>query len=328
MLAALVAIAAGVAMLALFSNSSPHAPLPNPNGYDDFLKAASLLGGDPGSYETLGRDELRALVATNAEVLRVLRLGLTRQCSVPTEEMITNYAVRISDLPKLKSLRHLLAAEGRLAEMEERPADAARSYVGLIQMGNEIGRGGLMINYLFSISFAVLGDNSLVQLVPKLDCEQMRPVRSALEKVDSTQVAWEQVVQDEGRFCLHELRKTLNPLQYATSWWQNRTSRKIWLQRRNNITARLRLLMAELALRCYRSEEGHPPTALDQLVPRDLQRVPIDPFSGRPLIYQQRGTNWLLYSVGVDGVDDGGKPVGPSISGIITKGDLFFDSPK
>src|ERR1051326_6235351 len=75
MLAALVAIAAGVAMLALFSNSSPHAPLPNPNGYDDFLKAASLLGGDPGSYETLGRDELRALVATNAEVLRVLRLG-------------------------------------------------------------------------------------------------------------------------------------------------------------------------------------------------------------------------------------------------------------
>jgi hypothetical protein len=37
--------------------------------------------------------------------------------------------------------------------------------------------------------------------------------------------------------------------------------------------------------------------------------------------------NWLLYSVGEDGVDDGGKPVSRSAIGTITKGDLFYDSP-
>jgi hypothetical protein len=86
----------------------------------------------------------------------------------------------------------------------------------------------------------------------------------------------------------------------------------------------LRLLAAELALRCYRSKHGQPPARLDDLVPALLKRVPLDPFSNRPMIYRPQGTNWLLYSVGTDGVDDGGKRAGRDIS---SKGDLFFDSP-
>ena len=78
-----------------------------------------------------------------------------------------------------------------------------------------------------------------------------------------------------------------------------------------------------LALRSYRSDQRRVPAKLAELVPRYLQRVPQDPFSDKPLIYRPSGTNWLLYSVGVDGVDDGGKPVG---KGVWSKGDLFFDS--
>jgi hypothetical protein len=55
--------------------------------------------------------------------------------------------------------------------------------------------------------------------------------------------------------------------------------------------------------------------------------MPADPFRAGPMIYQLQKTNWLLYSVGEDGVDDGGKPVARSVSGIATKGDLFYDSP-
>ena len=42
-----------------------------------------------------------------------------------------------------------------------------------------------------------------------------------------------------------------------------------------------------------------------------------------PIVYHNQGTNWLLYSVGTDGVDDGGRPAG---RGVNSKGDLFFDS--
>ena len=80
-------------------------------------------------------------------------------------------------------------------------------------------------------------------------------------------------------------------------------------------------------LRCYQSEQGRAPTGLEQLVPQYLQRVPSDPFSGRPMIYRPQGTNWLLYSVGEDGVDNGGKRSGRPGSGAVTKGDLFYDSP-
>ena len=57
--------------------TSPPSPLPNPNGYDDFLKAAALLTGNVGNASTLDHEGLRALVSTNAESLRLLRLGLT-----------------------------------------------------------------------------------------------------------------------------------------------------------------------------------------------------------------------------------------------------------
>jgi hypothetical protein len=65
-------------------------------------------------------------------------------------------------------------------------------------------------------------------------------------------------------------------------------------------------------------------------VPKYLQRVPSDPFSGHPLVCRPQGTTWLLYSVGPDRVDDGGKPMTRDNSGngpVVYKGDLFYDSP-
>jgi hypothetical protein len=97
----------------------------------------------------------------------------------------------------------------------------------------------------------------------------------------------------------------------------------------------------ELTLRCYLSEQGHAPTHLTELIPKYLQRVPLDPFSNSSLVYRSQGTNWLLYSLGPDGVDDGGKPIDRTISSAYLigfgnsgsasrerkKGDLFYDSP-
>jgi hypothetical protein len=98
--------------------------------------------------------------------------------------------------------------------------------------------------------------------------------------------------------------------------------------RHKRLTAHFRLLTAELAARCYQSDQGRAPSSLEQLVPKYLQRVPLDPFNhDRPMLLRPQGTSWLLYSVGEDGVDDGGKRVGRSGSGTVTKGDLFYDSP-
>ena len=74
------------------------------------------------------------MVSTNAEPLRLLRLGLTRQCVMPMDSALTNAAGSMNQLARMKRLVHLLAAEGRLREMENRPAEAARSYVEAIRL--------------------------------------------------------------------------------------------------------------------------------------------------------------------------------------------------
>lgn len=67
-----------------------------------------------------------------------------------------------------------------------------------------------------------------------------------------------------------------------------------------------------LALERYRARHGGYPPALDALVPEFLDALPIDIYSGRPFVYKRvarepaQGRAFVLYGVGVDGVDDGG----------------------
>jgi hypothetical protein len=148
-----------------------------------------------------------------------------------------------------------------------------------------------------------------------------------LEKIDSNQVKWGDVRRSENRFVRYQLGQSFNVVTWATTRWSAWRSRQRAEMRDKRIVAHLRLLTVELALRGYQSEQGRVPTGLEELVPKYLQWAPTDPFGGRPLIYRAQGGNWLLYSVGEDGVDDGGKPVGRSGPGTVAKGDIFFDSP-
>ena len=63
-----------------------------------------------------------------------------------------------------------------------------------------------------------------------------------------------------------------------------------------------------IALEKYKRDHGEYATSLELLVPAYLPRAPIDPYSGRPLIYRREGDDYRLYSVGANGQDDGGRP--------------------
>ncbi len=319
---ALVAVVVLVALLASTMGRSPLVPpLPNPNGYDDFIKASKAVLGNVWDFPTLDHDSLAALVSTNAEPLRLLRLGLTRQCVMPTDSTLTN---NYNWLRGMTRLAELLATEGRWREMENRPAEAAQSYVDALRYGNEMSRGGFLINRLVGLDCELIGYAPLAKLVPKLNPVEARAVLRDLDKLDVGRVTWAEVQQNERRFMRYQRGKHFNPIIWVMDWWQIRRAMQRAETKTKTVVARERLLAAELALRCYQSEQGHPPARLDKLTTNYLSHVPQDPFSGQPLIYRAQGTNWLLYSVGSDGVDDGGKPVG---RGLGSKGDLFFDSP-
>jgi hypothetical protein len=60
-------------------------------------------------------------------------------------------------------------------------------------------------------------------------------------------------------------------------------------------------------LAAYRADHRAYPASLNELAPKYLTRLPCDSFSDRPLHYQKQAAGFLLYSVGPNGVDDGGR---------------------
>ncbi len=313
-------ILACIALIALTSDrATTLPPLPNPNGYDDFFKAGELLSGFLDLRTATGK-ELYAHVKTNAAVLQLVREGLSKDCLVPIDNAGTN---RLGHRARLKTMATLLAAEGKLAEIEDRPTDAARSYVDTIRFGSEISRGGNLMDRLIGAACEAIGYNPLVRLAPKLSQEQQHLIVSELAKIDAKAASWKEVRHIERYSARQELKQSFNPIKNIQSWWQVWRAMRLAEERHNKGVARLRLLMTELALRCHQAEHGTPPAQLAELVPQYLPRVPQDPFSRQALVYRAKGTNWLLYSVGPDRRDNDGAPAGRGTA----KGDLFFDSP-
>jgi hypothetical protein len=75
--------------------------------------------------------------------------------------------------------------------------------------------------------------------------------------------------------------------------------------------AHRRILIAALALERYHTRRGAYPTTLADLAPDFLKTEPLDFMDGKPLRYQlNTDGHYLLYSVGLDRADDGGKMPG------------------
>lgn len=72
--------------------------------------------------------------------------------------------------------------------MEHRPADAARSYLDAIRLGNEASHGGFMINRLVCLAFEARGCTQLAKLSPTFDCEQARSLMTELETIGAASV--------------------------------------------------------------------------------------------------------------------------------------------
>jgi len=71
--------------------------------------------------------------------------------------------------------------------------------------------------------------------------------------------------------------------------------------------ARIRLATTAIAIEHYRLLQGQLPDDLSKLTPQFLPNVPIDPFDGAPLRYHRLAKGYVIYSVGADGHDDGGR---------------------
>jgi len=263
----------------------PPAPLPNPNGYDDLVKAQKLTVAYPGEITRASAEQLREHLARNVEALKLIREGLTKQCRIPIS-FSTNYLF-LRSLADVKRLVWLLKAQGRLAELEHRTNDAARIYVEAIRYGQESCRGGVMIDRLVGNACEALGINLLQKAAGSLDSGTCRETIKMLQEVDRTQEPLADVLRMEREWIrrTYPLSKRWQDMIPIASLNQAKRAQKDFAEECNQSELRLKRLMIDLAARAYELEHRQRPKNWNELVPDYLSAIPIDPASGTNLTY-------------------------------------------
>jgi len=268
----------------------PVPPLPNPNGYVDLVKAGEMISADTGKFDQMSPAELRNLVATNAGAVVLAHAGLSNQCRVTTQFTKTyldlnNHFVELS---ALKNLAHALMAEGKLAESENHPGDAAKIYLETVHLGNESARGGILIDQLLGTAGEAIGTRALEKISGSLDAKSCRETAATLAALDAQRQTWLEVMQQEqawSRRTYPGLRDRFQAMMTANS--VKKMFEKAW-QKFAEQQLKTRQLMVQLAARAYALDNGKPAASLADLVPDYLKVVPQDPLTGTNIVYSPR----------------------------------------
>ena len=304
----------------------PHVVLPSPNAYYDLVQAGGALSTNViNNYETAGQAALRSEITKHTATLAQTRTALDRGFRWPltyTSEDIP-FARDNEGMRQMRIIARAFAAEARLAKMEGRFDDASRSHADTLRLGHAIPHHGIFIHYVLGQALYGKGAYALVGVREQITPDQAKDLIARLEELSAP---WEPVDDAMAR------DRTWTEHAYG---WQGRLfvaideitggslyAADVIRASYNRHDTRVQLLIADLAVRSYRREHGDLPEALSVLVPDYITAVPNDPNSDGRLIYRVTDDGYLLYSIGPDGKDDGGRPMADPYS----DGDFVVDT--
>jgi hypothetical protein len=150
--------------------------------------------------------------------------------------------------------------------------------------------------------------------------EALRKIRREENALQTLQVLRPEITQWENRMQQHSLK-------YPVAAGLDR-----YCERTVATEVRRQMMVTAIALKRYHLRNGKFPSQLSQLVPAFLPALPVDLIDGQPLRYRLKDEqHFLLYSIGLDGKDDGGDPAeGPdefNLDGKNTGRDWVYPEP-
>jgi hypothetical protein len=280
---AVIAINLMIVAVVLLGSAAPKpTPLPNPNGYDDFVQAGQTLNGDASGYAAMTRNQLVDLISKNADALKLLRTGLSRECRVP-DNYSSNYVTSLmNQLASFKKSVMFLCAEGRQAELDGRTNDAAKIYLDGVRFGEESSRDGVVICKLVGIACEAISLKPLEALNQSLDAKQCAEVAHALEDIDAKAEPIEETFKQEKNWVrmTFGIRGQITELLTHKSLEAGRTNFIAKFQRNE---LHRRQVMLDFVARAYELEHGKRPVSAADLVPAYLKAMPKDSATGQDL---------------------------------------------
>jgi hypothetical protein len=256
--------------------------LPNPNGYDDLLAAAKLVSTNTAGYAKMSVYQLRPLVQDNAGALSLARDGLDKGCGVPVQYSEDGQRNVNGNYVKLRSLGAAFAAEGRLAELENRAGAATDSYVDLMRLGAATEHGGILIDAMVGCAIESIGSTGLQKFANQADARTCRETAAALEMLDAVRPSWPDVLKQEDNW----IRRTFGARSVLVEFVYHRQMKRNGLKAQRVFQAeqlKARRLTIDFASRAYELDKGHRPASAADLVPEYLKAVPKNPVTGKNL---------------------------------------------
>ena len=292
----------------------PDGPLPSPNGYHDLVAAGRLADTRVVNFAAeMPVEKVRDGLQPLGELYARAELGLSRQIRVPLKYDLED--IEVDDYSALRSLCRAFAARARVSVAEGDLDLALADYRSMSQLGNGCANGGVLVHWFVATGIAGVGHHELYQIIPKLNAAQCRDTIAALEAAARDAEPYENVLYRERIWCERgygfygHLSVILDDVSGEENWVDSILETTLPRHK-----AERRLLITALAIRAYEDERGKLPYDLGQLVPQFLQQVPLDPFDRDPmdreqgaLRYQLTDQGYQLYSVGQNGIDEGGQ---------------------
>lgn len=251
--------------------------------------------------------EKQIVLQQTATLLDVLSEALEKSIRIPVDFSMND--ISLFPATSFRSCSRLVNSHAE-SKVIINPDDVLKTFLLSEKMGAKLQQGGLFLHALVGIASA--GDANRGMKIHIASFSSAARERAALEIMKN----------------LNEI----DTIETLTARDRNWSSNQSWVAHvQNLVQGRLgigviqeiysidvvvaryitdrRLMVLELLLQNYHDEKGSYPNSLDEVVTPSYREIASDPFSknGARFIYRIEDGNFLLYSLGDNGVDDGGE---------------------
>ena len=256
--------------------------LPSPNGYDEILAAANDIKPAPKDLVDLTPDQIRALADQNRPELERARKAFQLQSRVsvkPTREWDDHHD---DNLASLMRLAVAFGIESSMKIKDHQTNAAAECDMDMLRLADRVGKGGIIIDGIKSLTIEALAVGELQPKIPYLDAEFCR--KSSLE----IEVWLDTREKPETTF---SMEKNWSATRFGLiDLAGSRFMRQSNLKREDKFTSHFKdaghwaqNLMLRLAVRAYALDKSRLPPDASALVPLYIKAVPKDFETGKEI---------------------------------------------
>ena len=256
--------------------------LPQPNGYDEILAAASSIKPPASDLSDLTPDQVRQLADQNRPALERARAAFQMESRVslkPTRAWDDHHD---DNLASLRRLAVAFGVEASVKMRDHQTDEAAACAMDMMRLADRTGRGGIITDGITSLTIEALALGELRPVIPQLDAEFCRKAGLEMEGLLDLRETPETTFATERTWSA--IRFGVVDLIGSRLLKKDETKREEKFdQHYKDAVQRTQHLMLRMASHAYELDNKHEPTDVASLVPQYLKAMPKDFETGKEI---------------------------------------------